>query len=244
MLARIQSGFETQRTFTADASHELRSPLTVMRGELEVALRRDRDPDEYRRVLASTLEEVVRLGRVTEDLLILARSDSGGLRVRSEPIDVAGIVESAVERLRRQATAKDVVVEATSTGNVVAELDPVLLGQVVWNLVQNAIEFAPRGGRVRVETEGSAATVTLRVEDDGPGFPPEQANRLFDRFFRADAARPHTGGTGLGLSIVKAVADAHGGSVHAENRAEGGARVTVAFPRAGPWPASRGTGSV
>lgn len=240
MLGRIQSGFETQRTFTADASHELRSPLTVMRGELEVALRRDRDPDEYRRVLASTLEEVVRLGRVTEDLLILARSDSGSLRVRSEPIDVAGIVESVVERLRRQVAAKDIVVEATSTGDVVAELDPVLLGQVVWNLVQNAIEFAPRRGRVRVATEGTASTVTLRVEDNGPGFPPKQADRVFDRFFRADAARPQTGGTGLGLSIVKAVADAHGGTVQAENRAEGGARVTVVFPRAGATPGPGG----
>jgi two-component system sensor histidine kinase BaeS len=180
---------------------------------------------------------------VTEDLLILARSDSGSLRVRSEPIDVAGIVEIVVERLRRQAEARDVVVEAGSTGDVVAELDPVLLGQVVWNLVQNAIEFAPRRGHVRVATEGTASAVTLRVEDDGPGFPPEHADRVFDRFFRADVARPHTGGTGLGLSIVKAVADAHGGTVQAENRAEGGARVTVFLPRAGATPGSGGSGS-
>ena len=231
MLGRIQSGFEMQRTFTADASHELRSPLTVMRGELEVALRRDRNSEEYRRVLASTLDEVVRLSRVAEDLLILARSDSGTLRVRPEPVDVSGVVDSVVERLRRQAKAKELSIETRADGDDIAELDPVLLGQVVWNLLQNAIDFAPSGGGVRVTTEGSGDVVTLTVEDDGPGFPPGQGERVFDRFFRADAARPHTGGTGLGLSIVKAVAEAHGGSVRAENRSGGGARVVVRFPR-------------
>lgn len=231
MLARIQDGFETQRRFTADASHELRSPLTVMRGELEVTLRRERDQDEYRRALESTLEEVVRLSRVTEDLLILARSDAGTLRGRPEPVDVAGVVSGVVERLHRQLAAKDLAIDTRSEGDATAELDPVLVGQVVWNLLQNAIEFAPHGGGVRVTIEATPEAVTLCVEDDGPGFPQGQADQVFERFFRADMARPHTGGTGLGLSIVKAVAEAHGGTAHAENRAGGGARVSVRFPR-------------
>ncbi|MDZ7778849.1 MAG: ATP-binding protein [Gemmatimonadota bacterium] len=231
MLARIQGAFEAQRRFAADASHELRSPLTAMRGELEIALRRDRSAEEYRRVLESTLEEVVRLGRVTEDLLLLARSDAGALRGHPEPVDIGGAVRSILDRLARRTAAGGAAVEFDVHGEVTAEADPVLVGQVVWNLVENALRFTPDDGGVRVLVEGTPDAVTLAVEDDGPGFPTDEADRVFDRFFRADSARPHTGGTGLGLSIVKAVADAHGGSVRAENRAEGGARVIVTFPR-------------
>ena len=122
-------------------------------------------------------------------------------------------------------------VDLELAGDVTAEVDPVLFGQVVWNLVENALEYSPRGGRVRVAVAQEQAAVTLTVEDQGPGFPPEAAPRVFDRFFRVDEARAHPGGMGLGLSIVKAVVDAHGGEVGAENRAEGGARLVARFPR-------------
>ncbi len=234
MLGRIQGAFEAQRRFTADASHELRSPLTAMRGELEIALRRERSPTEYRRVLESTLEEAVRLGRVTEDLLILARSDSGALRGRPEPIDLGEAVRSVVAKLERTAQGAGVGVDLELGDDLTAEVDPVLFGQVVWNLVENALEYSPRGGRVRLVVHKESDAVTLRVEDQGPGFPPEAAARVFDRFFRADEARAHPGGMGLGLSIVKAVVDAHGGTVGAENRPEGGARVAATFPRVQP----------
>jgi two-component system OmpR family sensor kinase len=234
MLARIQSAFEGQRQFTADASHELRSPLTAMRGELELALRRDRDGPEYRRVLSSTLEEVVRLSRITEDLLTLARSDSGVLLTRPEPVDVAGIVDRVIEKLRGPAAAKGLEVEQSMAGDTTAEVDPVLLGQVVWNLVDNAIRFTPSGGRIRVTAQGSDGHVDLAVEDSGPGFPEDRVDRVFDRFFRADPARSRSEeapGTGLGLAIVKGVAEAHGGEADATNLPEGGARVSVRFPR-------------
>jgi len=231
MLGRIQGAFEAQRRFTADASHELRSPLTAMRGELEIALRRERSPEEYRRVLEGTLEEAVRLGRVTEDLLIPARSDSGALRGRPEPIDLGEAAGSVMAKLARAARAAGVEVDLELDGDVTAEVDPVLFGQVVWNLVDNALEYSPRGGRVQVRVQEERASVTLTVEDQGPGFPPEAAPRVFDHFFRADEARAHPGGMGLGLSIVKAVVDAHGGDIVAENREEGGARLVARFPR-------------
>lgn len=240
MLGRIQSAFEVQRQFAADASHELRSPLTAMRGELELALRRERDLPEYRRVVESTLEEVVRLARITEDLLILARSDSGALLTRCGPVDVAGVIESVIERMGRIASAKDVRLESAAVGDTTAELDPVLLGQIVWNLMDNAIRFTPSDGEVRVTAHGDADHVTLIVEDGGPGFPEGVLERVFDRFFRADRARSRAGegsGTGLGLAIVKAVAEAHQGGVEASNLPGGGARVTVRFPR---HPASKG----
>jgi two-component system OmpR family sensor kinase len=237
MLERIQGAFEVQRRFTSDASHELRSPLTAMRGELELALRRERDLPEYRRVVESTLEEVVRLSRITEDLLILARSDSGALVVRPEPVDVAGAVERVLERLRGKAAAKGVALESDVVGDTTAEVDPVLLGQTAWNLLENAIRFTPAGGRIRVVARGDAERVELLVEDSGPGFPPEMLDRVFDRFFRADPARSRpdeVSGTGLGLAIVKGVAEAHHGTAEAANVPDGGARVTVRLPRRAP----------
>lgn len=242
MLGRIQGAFDAQRRFTSDASHELRSPLTAMRGELELALRRRRDEDEYRRVLHSTLEEVVRLSRIAEDLLVLARSDSGALQARPEMVDVGAVVLRVVDRLRPQADGKGVTLQLHAAAGILAEVDPGLVGQVVWNLVDNAIKFTPSGGRVEVSTGLQPDALILRVEDTGPGFrDPLQA---FRRFYREDTARTHriaTEGTGLGLAIVRAVAEAHGGTAAAANRSEGGALVTVEFPlfHNGPTASSR-----
>lgn len=236
MLGRIQGAFEAQRRFTADASHELRSPLTAMRGELELALRRNREPEEYREVLGSTLEEVVRLSRITEDLLVLARSDSGALRPRREPCDVAATVGRISERLSTHATKEGVAVE-TRLAPAWAEVDEGLLGQVVWNLVDNAVKFTPAGGTVVVRTVQEGDQVAVEVLDTGPGF--QSPDQAFRRFYREDPARTHaspTSGTGLGLAIVQAVAEAHGGRAEAHNRPEGGARVRVSFPVAAAGP--------
>lgn len=231
MMGRIQGAFEAQRRFTADASHELRSPLTVMRGELELALRRERPSDEYRRVLESTLEEVVRLSRISEDLLVLARSDSGALRPRLEVASLQDVAAHVVDRLRGAAQEKGIAVHLTGEGETVATMDPGLLGQVVWNLVDNALNYTPQGGRVDASVRRDGDEVVLAVEDTGPGF--QDPSGAFRRFFREDAARTHrtpTGGTGLGLAIVQAVVDAHGGVVSAGNRPGGGARVEVRLP--------------
>ena len=231
MLGRIQGAFDAQRRFTADASHELRSPLTAMRGELELALRRERAPEEYRHVLASTLEEVVRLSRISEALLVLARSDSGALRPRMESCDVAAVVARVLERLQGRADEGAVRLVSAPSGDVWAVADAGLLGQVAWNLVENALKFTPRGGVVEVAVAAGPDGLALEVCDTGPGFShPEQA---FRRFYREDPARSHgnpADGTGLGLAIVRAVAEAHGGDAVAQNRPEGGARVVVTLP--------------
>lgn len=235
MLARIQGAFDAQRRFTADASHELRSPLTVMRGELELALMRERAPAEYRRVLESTLEEVVRLSRITEDLLSLARSDSGTLGVAPEVADLGEIAERVVERLAPRAARKGIELELQREP-APALLDSGLAGQAVWNVIENAIKFTPSGGAVRVGIRSIPDGVALRVEDSGPGFG-DEPSRVFDRFFRADQARTlgvDTSGTGLGLAIVRAIVEAHGGSASAADREEGGGSVEVLFPSRPP----------
>lgn len=231
MLGRIQVAFDAQRRFTADASHELRSPLTAMRGELELSLRRPREPEEYRRVIESTLEEVVRLARITEDLLVLARSDSGALAPRREPVMVAATVARVVERLGSRAVDRDVALAMEAEDDPVAEVDAGLLGQVVWNLVDNAIKFSPSGGRATVSVRGQDGSVVVEVRDTGPGF--SDPARVFRRFYREDEARTHrisTEGTGLGLAIVQAIAQAHGGTAEAGNAPGGGACVLVRFP--------------
>jgi two-component system OmpR family sensor kinase len=204
-----------------------------MRGEIELALRRPREPDEYVRVLDSTLEEVMRLSTLTEDLLTLARSDAGVLTPQVEASDAVEIVTRMVERLRPRAKQQgiDLVVEAPES--LAAFLDQGLLGQCVWNLTDNALKFADRGGHVRVVVSERTDEIVLEVEDDGPGLGSLDASSPFERFFRADEARtrdPEAAGTGLGLAIVKAVAEAHGGCATAENRSKRGARFTVRFP--------------
>ena len=230
MLTRIHGAFEAQRRFAADASHELRSPLTVMRGEIEVALRRPRSEKEYAEVLESTLEEAVRLSRISEDLLTLARTDAEMLEPRAERVDVIDTVSGVVERLRGKAAERGVVLESSGTQPQLASVDAAVLGQIVWNLTENAIEHAPDSGRVRVYVEVDDATVTVTVQDDGPGLGGVDPDVLFERFYRGDSARTRVGrerSTGLGLAIVRSLAEAHGGSVTAEDGAESGARFTA-----------------
>ncbi len=237
MLDRIRRAFETQRRFTADASHELRSPLTAMRGEIELALRRDREPGEYVQVLQSNLEEVVRLSEITQDLLMLARSDAGALQPRSELTDVTEVVTRVVERLKSRAEDKRIEVHVASAGPPDIHVDPGLLSQALWNLIDNALKFTNCGGQVRVAIGERLDEVFIEVEDDGPGLGEIDPSSYFDRFFRADQARTRgieIAGTGLGLAIVKAVAEAHGGSAAARNRPEGGARFTLTLPRHSP----------
>ena len=236
MLERIQRAFEAQKRFTADASHELRSPLTVLRGEMELALRRDRDPEEYREVLESSVEEVRRLGAITENLLTLARSDAGAIAPEPQPVDARDVVARIVDRLQPVAEKSGVAI-ALSPEPVPARVDPGLLGQVAWNLVENALKFSPSGSRVEVRVEEGGAVapgwpggpeggaVTLTVLDRGPGLG-TNPQEVFHRFFREDPARTR-GGSGLGLAIVEAIARAHGGGVSAGNRAGGGSRVSA-----------------
>lgn len=232
MLDRLQAAFEAQRRFTADASHELRSPLTAMRGEIELALRRDRTDEEYRDVLRSTLEEVARLSSTSEELLTLARSDAQTLHPASQRLDVAKRVARVVERLRETGHQRGVELALTGTESLHATVDGEILERVTWNLVGNAIRHAR--SRVVIETGLDDGDLVLTVVDDGSGLGSVDPDALFERFYRADVARTPDGtegGTGLGLSIVRALALAHGGSATAENDPSGGARFTVRLPQ-------------
>ena len=246
MLERIDQAFEAQKRFAADASHELRSPLTALRGELELAARRERSAEEYRRVLASALEDVEHLGRTVEDLLALARADAGTLEPRLRAVDLGETTGRVTARLRTLAEEKDVELAANGAPGVEVEAAPDLLERMVWNLVENAVKFTPAGGRVDVTVRETPAGAELEVADTGPGLPEEERERIFQRFSRADQARtrsPDVGGAGLGLAIVRAAAELHGAEVEVRNRDAGtGALFRVRFlPREDAGPSRGGS---
>jgi two-component system OmpR family sensor kinase len=211
MLYRLDQAFQVQRRFTADASHELRAPLTVLRGDIDVALKRHRSAEEYRATLERCRDEVVGLSRLAENLLVLARSDAGfPLEERTE-IDVRMLAAQIADRYRPFAAERRIRIDVTGE-HAVTTGDPRSLSRVVGNLIDNAVKFSPGGGRVVVEVS-NAREVLLTVRDDGPGVASEHVPHLFTRFFRGDPARPRAEGAGLGLAIAKAGAEAHGGCV-------------------------------
>jgi heavy metal sensor kinase len=232
MLARLEEGIERERGFVADAGHELRTPLTLLRTELELALRHAESADDLREAVRRSSIEVDRLVQLAEDLLLMAQSHAGRLALRIEPLDTADLLASTASRFewRAQETGRRITLEAGVDTSLRG--DRVRLEQALGNLIDNALRYG--GGDVELSTAVENGTVELHVTDAGPGMPPEFIDRAFERFTRGDAARGPGGGAGLGLSIVRMIAEAHGGTAHAENRSRGGTNVWMTLPAAGP----------
>jgi two-component system OmpR family sensor kinase len=231
MLNRLDRAFQSQQRFTADASHELRGPLNVLRGDIEVTLKRERSAPEYRETLERCREEVLRITRLASDLLVLARSDAGlPLEHRTE-IDLHTLTGQIAERYRPLAAERNLRIHAGGVSAAVAG-DAALLERVVANLMDNAVKYSSAGGAVHVDVQQEGGSAVVTVRDEGPGIPPEQVPYLFTRFFRGDPARPRAEGSGLGLAIAQAAAAAHGGRVEFLGNAPG-AVFRVMLPLAG-----------
>lgn len=235
MLERVERGVETQRRFTADASHELRSPLSRLRAEIEVTLRRRRDASEYEETLKSCLQEVERLSQLTEDLLTLAHLDAQGKPgPETAPVPLLPIVEAAVRRLGDQARRCAVRFSAEPPGAALeVNVGPTAVGLALTNVLDNAIKFSPDGGEVKVGVSREGSEALIVVTDNGPGVAPGELSRLFDRFHRGRAAQESEApGFGLGLAISKAVIESQGGRISAERASDGGAQFTIRLPLA------------
>jgi two-component system OmpR family sensor kinase len=231
MLERLEEALERERRFVDDASHEIRTPLANLRTELELALRRSRTPEQLERAVMSAAQETERLTRLAEDLLVLARRDHGRLPVRREPVDVSEVVAAVVEGFAARSAEKEVAIETRVPEGLLATVDPLRIRQALGNLLDNAIDHTPPGGRISLVAAAVDGAVTFEVSDTGPGFPAGFLPRAFEPFARPDTSRSRLdGGTGLGLAIVRAVAEAHGGSAEARNRPEGGASVLLRIP--------------
>ena len=231
MLTRLEAAFAAQARFVADASHELRSPLSNLRGTVEVALRRPRTPEEYRQTLDVSLGEIERLSRLASDLLTLSQADMGRFPLSLRFCDLQAVAASAISAHRAQAEEKEIALEFKSTELLPVWGDPDRLRQVLDNLLDNALRHAPPGSVVSVEVRGDGEMGMVRVSDCGAGIDLDDQTRIFERFYRADSSRArHSGGVGLGLAIAKAIAEAHGGQIGVESRPGGGAAFTLRLP--------------
>ncbi|MFN8160228.1 MAG: ATP-binding protein [Solirubrobacterales bacterium] len=220
MLGRLQRGVESRQRLVADASHELRAPLAAMRSEIEVSLRRDPHTGEGRAALESVLDEVIGMAATVDNLLTLARVDEGRLELLRSRRDLQSIAEGVVRS--RQGAARAAGVPLRVDGEPAeAEVDPERVGQVLANLLDNAIRHSPRGAEVRVRTWAGKGRVGFTVTDRGPGIPDTDRERVFGRFSRGDRARGR-GGAGLGLSICREIVAAHGGEIRIADPAEAG----------------------
>lgn len=235
LLDRLDQSFERQRRFMADASHELRTPAAILRGESEVALAQDaRAPEEYRESLAILREEAQRLSKIVEDLFTLARADAGQLPLHAREFYLDEMVAECVRSARSLALGRHIQLTCQSEEEMPICADEELLRRMVMNLLDNAIKYTPEGGRVSVECRRVNGNYVFNISDTGPGIPIEAKPHVFERFFRVDKARSRTekdgGGAGLGLSIAQWIAEAHHGRLELAHSDATGSTFSAILP--------------
>jgi len=234
LVARLRTALQTQRQFMADASHELRTPVSVVRTAAEVTLSREhRDEGEYRESLTIVGGEATRLSRLVEDMLVLARADAGGYRLRPVDLYLDEVVADCCRAVDVLATERGVAIQSTCETDIAFRGDEDLLRQMVLNVLQNAVQHTPAGGSISIDVRQEGNAVTVRVTDGGEGIPPADRARIFDRFVQLDPAR-RAQGTGLGLPIARWIAEAHGGTLVLEGSGSGGSTFRVLLPRTSP----------
>jgi signal transduction histidine kinase len=227
MLDRLQAALERERDFVADAGHELRTPLALLRTELELAQRQAETTEELRAAIRRSSQEADRLTQLAEALLLIARADRGRLPLRLESVEVESLFGSICNRFEWRAAELGKTLRSAPTNGLRVAADPIRLEQALGNLVDNALRYG--GDRVTLEARRHAGNVELHVRDSGLGLPADFLPRAFDRFARADAARGR-GGSGLGLSIVKTIAESHAGTAHIAKATTGGADAWMSIP--------------
>jgi heavy metal sensor kinase len=230
LVARLRAALQTQRQFMADASHELRTPVSVVRATAEVTLSRDtRDETEYREALAIVGEQARRVGRLVDDMLVLARADAGGYPLRPVDLYLDEVVADCRRAVDVLATGRGVAIRAAPSAEIPFRGDEDLLRRLVLNVLQNAVQHTPAGKAVAVEIQHDPANISIRVHDEGPGIPAGDQQKIFDRFVQLDAARRGQG-TGLGLPIARWIAEAHRGTLVLEKSGPDGSTFCVSLP--------------
>ncbi|MGA3017734.1 MAG: heavy metal sensor histidine kinase [Bryobacteraceae bacterium] len=232
LLSRLDLSFESMRRFVADASHELRTPLSIIRGEADVALSHERTAAEYRESLAIILDESRRLSRLVDDLLNLARADTGRLKLQSAEFYLNDLLAECCRSAQSLAAARGIALECRPAEDAPFRGDEELLRRMVMNLLDNAIRYTPSGGKVSAALEAQDSQLRIRIADTGVGISPDDAPHVFERFYRADTARSRQdGGFGLGLAIVRWIAESHRGEVDLATTPNAGSTFTVTLPR-------------
>ena len=232
-LEPVRRAHEAQRQFVSDAAHELRTPLTIVLGEMEVALKKERSAGDYRAVLLSSQQEIARLSDLAERLLFLARHDDGKDTLVLESVDLTDLVSGVLAAHRQPIADKQLGLSFDPPeDSVTVEGDPLLLSRLVANLLDNAIKYTPRGGRITAGIRSEDSRVLIEIADTGIGLAKDWHEKIFARFTRADASRGETRGHGLGLAICRAIAERHNGAITVASSPGKGSTFTVSLPLA------------
>jgi len=232
MLESVQRSFDVQKRFTSDVSHEIRSPLTSLRGSIEVALRKKRSPEEYEEILRTNLSDIFRLSKITDNLLLLAKADNNILELGKQWFDINLLLKNIVERMRYNAISAGVTLSEEYYEGLELYVDIDLLDQAFSNLIDNAIKYTRQGGKVTIKTNRESDTITVSVSDTGTGIPEDEIPHIFNRFYRANKERPRKlGGTGLGLAIAQLIINAHNGNITVKSSLGSGTDFIVTFPK-------------
>jgi signal transduction histidine kinase len=233
MLDRLDRAFEHQRRFTADASHELRTPLAMLVSRAGLALQRRRTLAEYQDILCEIRDEGLHMGRIVNDLLMLARADAGDTLGVSERLDAGELVSSVADTMAPLAADRGIELKASAAESISLIGDQTRLTQLLVNLIENSLTHTPPGGEVLVTADTDNGSAVLQVADTGTGIPPEHLPHVFERFFRGDRDRRRDrAGAGLGLSLCLSIARAHGGDIRIDSVMGTGTRATVRLPLA------------
>ena len=234
MIERLDKSFTSQHEFIQDISHELRTPLTILKGELEVTLKKLRSPEEYEEVLTSSLEEIDKMSRVIEDLLVLARFDSNQISLEIRRTNLGSIIKRVIDDMRILAEQKAIEVSSSCQENLILDGDEDQLRRLFVNLLDNAIKYTSRKGKIIVMAQKDVSHVRVMVSDTGIGIPEDELPYIFDRFYQVARARRSNHGFGLGLSIAKSIVESHRGTISVSSQPGQGATFTVSLPLSYP----------
>ena len=229
MIGRLDEAFTSQRQFMEDISHELKTPLSVLKGELEVTLKRIRSPHEYETALHSSLEEVNRIAGIVENLLTLARFDAKTTTLQAIPLDLNVLIKDAVDVIQVLALQKNIRLQFNSAHSVEVLADRNQLKRLILNILDNAIKYTPSGGDIFIDLRQQKDSADIEITDTGIGIPEAELPHIFDRFYRVDKSRSSVG-FGLGLSIAQSIAMAHGGKISAKANSPQGTIFTISLP--------------
>jgi len=230
MIARLKDSFQRINQFSIDVSHELKTPLTILKGETEVVLRKDRDNEEYRNLLQSNLEEIDRMARIIDDLLLLSKADRKDMKLNIGNISLRDLVADVCMNMKIFADKKEIVLVVDELADVRLIGDELKLRRMLWNIMENGIKYTPKGGVVTVSSYINNGFVCVNVTDNGMGISGDDIKYIFDRFYRADRSRKRESGSGLGLSISKWIAEAHKGAIEVTSQLSKGSQFLIKLP--------------